>query len=176
MKAAGILTARGGMTSHAAVVARGMGKCCVAAPGAVHVDPRARSASGGEPWVKQATGSRSTARTGEVSTAHPMRRRRPELSGDFGKLMELADKTAAGVRANADTPADARTVARTSAPTGIGLAAPSTCSSRASASSPMREMILADDEAGRRKRAGASCCRSSAATSRACSARWTACR
>jgi pyruvate,orthophosphate dikinase len=109
--AQGILTARGGMTSHAAVVARGMGKCCVSGAGAVHVDLKARTMTvGGITWHQgdwiSLNGSTGEVFDGRIPTQDA------ELSGDFGKLMALADAhKRLEVRANADTPLDA-TVAR----------------------------------------------------------------
>ena len=105
----GILTTRGGMTSHAAVVARGMGKPCVSGAGSLRIDYAKRhdAASAARP-SKKAISSRSTARTGQViEGAVPMLQ--PELSGDFATLMGWADSVRRmGVRANAETPADAR--------------------------------------------------------------------
>jgi pyruvate,orthophosphate dikinase len=118
--AQGILTARGGMTSHAAVVARGMGKCCVSGAGAVHVDLKARTMTvGGITWHQgdwlSLNGSTGEVFDGRIPTQDA------ELSGDFGKLMALADAhKRLEVRANADTPLDA-TVARRLGATGIGL-------------------------------------------------------
>ncbi len=148
--AKGILTARGGMTSHAAVVARGMGKCCVSGAGAVHVDYKARSMTidgrsfaEGE-WISL-NGSTGEVYEGRIPT------REAELSGDFGRLMALADKyRRLEVRANADTPADAR-VARRFGATGIGLARTEHMFFEGDRILAMREMILAEDEPGRRR-------------------------
>ena len=148
--AKGILTARGGMTSHAAVVARGMGKCCVSGAGAVHVDYKARQFSvDGKTWGEgdwiSLNGSTGEVYDGQVGT------RDPELSGDFGKLMALADRhKRLEVRTNADTPEDAK-VARSFGATGIGLCRTEHMFFEGERILPMREMILADDEAGRRK-------------------------
>jgi len=148
--AKGILTARGGMTSHAAVVARGMGKCCVSGAGAVHVDTKARTmnidgvvyAEGD--WISL-NGSTGEVFAGQVATKDA------ELSGDFGTLMALADRyKRLEVRANADTPDDAR-VARNFGATGIGLARTEHMFFEGERIVAVREMILADDEAGRRK-------------------------
>ena len=148
--AKGILTARGGMTSHAAVVARGMGKCCVSGAGAVHVDYKARQFSvDGKTWGEgdwiSLNGSTGEVYDGQVGT------RDPELSGDFGKLMALADRhKRLEVRTNADTPEDAK-VARSFGATGIGLCRTEHMFFEGERILPMREMILADDEAGRRR-------------------------
>ncbi|MBN8509806.1 MAG: pyruvate, phosphate dikinase [Burkholderiales bacterium] len=148
--AKGILTVRGGMTSHAAVVARGMGKCCVSGAGAVHVDIKARTFSvGSRSWSEgdwiSLDGSTGEVYDGRIAT------RDAELSGDFGKLMQLADKyKRLEVRTNADTPADAR-VARGFGATGIGLTRTEHMFFEGERIVPMREMILAEDEAGRRR-------------------------
>ncbi len=148
--AKGILTARGGMTSHAAVVARGMGKCCVSGAGAVRVDPKARTmtvegkAYQEGDWISL-DGSTGRVYEGKVST------RDPDLSGDFGKLMELADKyKRLAIRANADTPHDAK-VARAFGAVGIGLCRTEHMFFEGDRIKSVREMILADDEAGRRR-------------------------
>jgi pyruvate,orthophosphate dikinase len=148
--AQGILTARGGMTSHAAVVARGMGKCCVSGAGAVHVDPKARTMTIGEQTFEQGDWISLNGSTGEVFAGR-IPTRDAELSGDFGALMALADRyKRMEVRANADTPDEAR-VARKFGATGIGLARTEHMFFEGERIVPMREMILADDEAGRRK-------------------------
>ncbi len=146
----GILTARGGMTSHAAVVARGMGKCCISGAGAVHVDYKLRTLTIGElelnegDWLSL-NGSTGEVFEGQISTLEA------ELSGDFGALMALTDKyKRLEVRANADTPADAR-VARNFGATGIGLCRTEHMFFEGERIVAVREMILADDEAGRRK-------------------------
>ena len=148
--ARGILTARGGMTSHAAVVARGMGKCCVSGAGAVHVDLKARQmtvdgvAYAEGDWLSL-NGSTGEVYEGQIAT------REAELSGDFGLLMALTDKhRRLEVRANADTPEEAR-IARGFGATGIGLCRTEHMFFEGDRIVPMREMILADDEAGRRK-------------------------
>jgi pyruvate, orthophosphate dikinase len=148
--AQGILTARGGMTSHAAVVARGMGKCCVSGAGAVHVDPKARTMTigaktyGEGEWISL-DGSTGEVFAGRIATTDA------ELSGDFGALMALADRyKRLEVRANADTPEEA-TVARRFGATGIGLCRTEHMFFEGERINAVREMILADDEAGRRK-------------------------
>ncbi len=148
--ARGILTARGGMTSHAAVVARGMGKCCVSGAGAVHVDPKARVMTIGErhygegDWISL-DGSTGEVYAGRIATCDA------ELSGDFGALMALADRyKRLEVRANADTPEEAE-VARRFGASGIGLARTEHMFFAGDRINAVREMILADDEAGRRK-------------------------
>ncbi|NLO10978.1 MAG: pyruvate, phosphate dikinase [Candidatus Cloacimonetes bacterium] len=148
--AKGILTARGGMTSHAAVVARGMGKCCVSAAGSMVIDYRARTlAVDGKvynegDWISL-NGSTGQVFDGKIETVDP------ELSGDFGELMKLADKyTRMVVRTNADTPKDAR-IARSFGAQGIGLTRTEHMFFEGERIKAMREMILADNEAGRRK-------------------------
>jgi len=147
--AEGILTTRGGMTSHAAVVARGMGTPCVSGAGTLRVDLR------NEMLVAQGV----TLRKGDVITIDgssgqilkgeiPMLQ--PELSGDFGRIMEWADRTRRmKVRTNAETPADAR-AARSFGAEGIGLCRTEHMFFEGSRINVMREMILAEDEAGRR--------------------------
>ena len=148
--AQGILTARGGMTSHAAVVARGMGKCCVSGAGAVHVDPKARTMSIGERSFAEGEWISLNGSTGEVF-AGQIATQDAELSGDFGKLMALADKhKRLQVRANADTPDEAKAARRFGA-TGIGLCRTEHMFFEGERIHAVREMILADDEAGRRK-------------------------
>ncbi|MCK5050546.1 MAG: pyruvate, phosphate dikinase [Candidatus Cloacimonetes bacterium] len=146
----GILTARGGMTSHAAVVARGMGKCCVSGAGSIRINYRERimvidgmTYQEGD-WVSL-NGSTGEVYEGKIATIDP------ELSGDFGKLMDLADKfTRMYVRTNADTPNDAK-VAREFGAMGIGLCRTEHMFFEGEKIKAMREMILADDEAGRRE-------------------------
>ena len=148
--AKGILTARGGMTSHAAVVARGMGKCCVSGAGAVHVDPKARSMSIGDKTFAEGEWLSLNGSTGEVF-AGQIATKDAELSGDFGKLMTLTDKyKRLEVRTNADTPEEAK-VARNFGATGIGLTRTEHMFFEGERINAVREMILADDEAGRRK-------------------------
>jgi pyruvate,orthophosphate dikinase len=148
--AKGILTARGGMTSHAAVVARGMGKCCVSGAGAVHIDYKARTMTVGEKIYEEGAWLSLNGSTGEVFAGR-IATKDAELSGDFGALMALADRyKRLEVRANADTPEDAR-AARNFGATGIGLARTEHMFFEGERIVAVREMILADDEAGRRK-------------------------
>jgi pyruvate,orthophosphate dikinase len=148
--AQGILTARGGMTSHAAVVARGMGKCCVSGAGAIHVDPKGRTMTAGERRFAEGDWLSLNGSTGEVY-AGKIATREAELSGDFGKLMALADRyKRLQVRANADTADEARTARRFGA-AGIGLARTEHMFFEGERIHTVREMILADDETGRRK-------------------------
>ena len=148
--AEGILTARGGMTSHAAVVARGMGKCCVSGAGAVHVDYQARTVTIGETTYEEGEWLSLNGSTGEVF-AGKIATRDAELSGDFGSLMALADRyKRLEVRTNADTPQDAL-VARNFGAAGIGLCRTEHMFFEGERINAVREMILADDEAGRRK-------------------------
>ncbi|WP_420605454.1 pyruvate, phosphate dikinase [Novosphingopyxis sp.] len=147
--AAGILTARGGMTSHAAVVARGMGRPCVSGAGEVRIDTKARTltASGrafDEDDVITIDGGNGQVMAGRVPTLQP------ELAGDFATLMEWADDLRAlKVRANAETPHDAKT-AREFGAEGIGLCRTEHMFFDAGRISAVRQMILAEDEAGRR--------------------------
>ncbi|ODS52001.1 MAG: pyruvate, phosphate dikinase [Agrobacterium sp. SCN 61-19] len=147
--AQGILTTRGGMTSHAAVVARGMGIPCVSGAGTMRVDLRNEKLIGmgvtlGKGDIVTIDGSSGQVLKGEV----PMLQ--PELSGDFAKLMQWADSTRRmTVRTNADTPADAR-AARSFGAEGIGLCRTEHMFFEGERIHVMREMILAEDEAGRR--------------------------
>ncbi len=148
--AKGILTARGGMTSHAAVVARGMGKCCVSGAGAVRVDYRARTMTIGSEVYNEGDWLSLDGSTGEVYLGQ-VPTKEAELTGDFGALMELADRhRRLGVRANADTPDDAK-VARAFGAKGIGLCRTEHMFFEGDRIRAVREMILAEDEAGRRK-------------------------
>ena len=148
--AKGILTARGGMTSHAAVVARGMGKCCVSGAGAVHVDYKGRAMTIGDTRYPEGEWISLNGSTGEVF-AGKIATKDAELSGDFGKLMALTDKyKRLEVRTNADTPEEAK-VARNFGATGIGLCRTEHMFFEGERIVAVREMILADDEAGRRK-------------------------
>jgi len=148
--ATGILTARGGMTSHAAVVARGMGKCCISGAGAVRVDYHARTMTvAGEvykegDWISL-DGSTGDVFEGQVPT------KEAELTGDFGALMDLTDKyKRLAIRANADTPDDAK-AARNFGAKGIGLCRTEHMFFEGDRIKAVREMILAEDEGGRRK-------------------------
>jgi len=143
--AKGILTARGGMTSHAAVVARGMGKCCVAGCGEVIVDEINRSFTVGKVTVKEGDWLTLNGSTGDVILGQ-VKLISPELSGDFGQLMEWADKfRALKVRTNADTPEDSR-VARNFGAEGIGLTRTEHMffGPEKERIQAMREMIIAD--------------------------------
>jgi pyruvate,orthophosphate dikinase len=148
--AQGILTTRGGMTSHAAVVARGMGRPCVAGAGELRIDPvkrimRVRDITVRDGDLITIDGSKGEVMLGEVPTIQP------ELSGDFAMLMGWADQVRkTGVRANADTPTDART-ARKFGAEGIGLCRTEHMFFEANRIVAVREMIMAVDEAGRRK-------------------------
>ena len=148
--AEGILTARGGMTSHAAVVARGMGKCCVSGAGAIIVDYKAKTltiegVTYHEGDYISLNGSTGQVYAGEIPT------RAAELSGDFKALMDLCDKyTHLQVRTNADTPHDAQ-VARDFGAKGIGLTRTEHMFFEDKKIVAMREMILAKDTEGREK-------------------------
>ncbi|MGH6814454.1 MAG: pyruvate, phosphate dikinase [Hyphomicrobiaceae bacterium] len=148
--AAGILTSRGGMTSHAAVVARHMGRPCVTGAGALRIDVKGgtMTAAGrvfGQGEIVTIDGS-----TGEVLLGR-VEMRQPELSGDFAELMSWADAVRRlRVRANADTARDART-ARTFGAEGIGLCRTEHMFFEADRILAMREMICAGDESGRRR-------------------------
>ncbi len=147
--AEGILTARGGMTSHAAVVARGMGKCCVSGAGELNIDYKARTIKIGDTVIKEGdwislNGSTGEVYLGEVDT------KAAELNDDFSKLLGLAKKySVMRVRANADTPGDASTAFSFGAE-GIGLCRTEHMFFESTRIKAMREMILSDDEAGRR--------------------------
>ena len=147
--AEGILTARGGMTSHAAVVARGMGKCCVSGAGEIKVDYKARTVEMGGKVYKEGdwislNGSTGEVYEGQVPTVEP------DLSGDFASIMNLAEKyTKVDVRTNADTPKDAA-VARRFGAKGIGLCRTEHMFFEGNRIKALREMILAKDEDGRR--------------------------
>ncbi|WP_374405710.1 pyruvate, phosphate dikinase [Pelagerythrobacter sp.] len=147
--AQGILTARGGMTSHAAVVARGMGRPCVSGAPGVSIDLKARTLRIGERELGEGDtltldGGTGQVMAGEVATIEP------ELAGDFGTLMDWADRhRRMKVRTNAETPADCR-MARQFGAEGIGLCRTEHMFFDAGRISAVREMILADSEAGRR--------------------------
>jgi len=148
--AEGILTARGGMTSHAAVVARGMGKCCVAGCGAININYKTKQFEVNGTVIKEGewisiNGSSGEVMKGKVPTI------KPELSGDFGKLLGWADKVRRLlVRTNADTPHDAK-VARDFGAEGIGLCRTEHMFFEGDRIKAVREMILSDDLAGRKK-------------------------
>ncbi len=146
----GILTARGGMTSHAAVVARGMGKCCVSGAGSIIIDYKARTLTTDGRNFKEGSWISLNGTTGEVYEGK-VQTKNPELSGDFGELMKLCDKhTTMGVRTNADTPHDSK-VARDFGAQGIGLCRTEHMFFEGDRIKAVREMILAEDEKGRRK-------------------------
>ena len=148
--AEGILTARGGMTSHAAVVARGMGKCCVSGAGAIQVDYKAKTVKIEGVTYKEGDYLSLNGTTGQVY-AGEIPTKAAELSGDFKALMDLCDKyTKLQVRTNADTPHDAR-VARAFGAKGIGLTRTEHMFFEDKKILAMREMILAKDSAGREK-------------------------
>ncbi|MCI6703032.1 MAG: pyruvate, phosphate dikinase [Prevotella sp.] len=146
--AEGILTARGGMTSHAAVVARGMGKCCVSGAGAINVDYKNRTVDIDGTILKEGDYLSLNGSTGEVYYGE-VKSRPAEVSGDFAALMELCDKhTHLVVRTNADTPHDAQ-VARNFGAVGIGLCRTEHMFFEADKIKAMREMILAETVEGR---------------------------
>ena len=148
--AEGILTCRGGMTSHAAVVARGMGKCCVSGAGALAVDYVKKTVKIEDVTLKEGdfislNGSTGQVFLGEVET------KAAEISGDFAELMDLCNKyTRLVVRTNADTPHDAQ-VARQFGAVGIGLCRTEHMFFEGEKIKAMREMILADNKEGREK-------------------------
>jgi pyruvate, orthophosphate dikinase len=148
--AKGILTARGGMTSHAAVVARGMGKCCVSGAGAVKINYKTRimTIEGKEfkegDWISL-DGSTGKVYEGKITTKNP------EMSGNFAKIMDLSDRFARmSVRTNADTPNDAKIAFKFGAK-GIGLCRTEHMFFEGERIKAMREMILANNETERRK-------------------------
>ena len=148
--AEGILTARGGMTSHAAVVARGMGKCCVSGAGAINVDYYAKTVEIAGVVYKEGDYISLNGTTGRVY-AGQIPTQEAELSGDFAELMDLCSKhSKLVVRTNADTPHDA-TVARNFGAVGIGLCRTEHMFFEAEKIVAMREMILAQDSEGREK-------------------------
>ncbi len=148
--AQGILTAFGGMTSHAAVVARGMGKCCVAGAGELHINEAAGFMEIGGQRINAGdfitlNGSAGTVYAGQLAVVEP------ELSGDFAELMLLADKNRKlGIRANADTPHDAA-VARKFGAEGIGLCRTEHMFFEGERIVAVREMIIADTLEDRKK-------------------------
>ncbi|MBE6263730.1 MAG: pyruvate, phosphate dikinase [Prevotella sp.] len=141
--AEGILTARGGMTSHAAVVARGMGKCCVSGAGAIIVDYKTRTVEIDGVVLREGDWLSINGSTGEVYKGE-VKTKAAEVSGDFAELMALCDKyTKMVVRTNADTPHDAE-VAKNFGAVGIGLCRTEHMFFDADKIKPMREMILSD--------------------------------
>ena len=148
--AKGILTARGGMTSHAAVVARGMGRPCVSGASGVSIDRKARTVRIGQAELAEGDvitldGGNGQVMRGQVPTIEP------ELAGDFAKVMEWADEARRmGVRTNAETPEDCKT-ARSFGAEGIGLCRTEHMFFDANRIMAVREMILAETESGRRK-------------------------
>ena len=147
--AKGILTARGGMTSHAAVVARGMGKCCVAGAGTISINYKKKTLSVGKTTLKEGdwlslNGSLGRVYEGQLPTVSP------KLTGPFNQIMKLADKhRVLGVRTNADTPADTAVAVKFGAE-GIGLTRTEHMFFEGNRIISMRKMILAEDEAGRK--------------------------
>ncbi len=172
--AKGILTARGGMTSHAAVVARGMGRPCVSGAGMLKIDAARGEMVAGNVTIRRGDiitidGAVGLVFKGKVGL------RQPEMTGDFGTLMRWADEVRRlKVRTNADTPADAAT-ARKFGAEGIGLCRTEHMFFEADRIIAVRQMILADAEAGAKQR-WQNCCRCSAAISKRSSRRWRGCR
>ncbi|MDE2390855.1 MAG: pyruvate, phosphate dikinase [Rhodospirillales bacterium] len=147
--AKGILTTRGGMTSHAAVVARGMGRPCVAGAGGISVDYKAQMLSAGGMTLRAGDIITIDGSTGEVFTGM-VKMIEPQLSGDFGTLMDWADGVRRlKIRANAETPLDAET-ARKFGAEGIGLSRTEHMFFDAERIGAVRQMIMSRDEAGRR--------------------------
>jgi len=145
----GILTARGGMTSHAAVVARGMGKCCVSGTATAKIDYKEKTISFGGKTYKEGDWISLNGSTGEVYDGK-VNTMKPKMGGDFGNLLNLADKYSRMlVRTNADTPKDAQ-VAIDFGAQGIGLTRTEHMFFEGEKIVAMREMILAEDEEGRR--------------------------
>ena len=148
--AQGILTARGGMTSHAAVVARGMGKCCVSGAGSLIIDYKAKTMTVDGLILKEGDSISLDGSTGDIYLG-AVATKEAELSGDFNELMTLADKyTRLSVRTNADTPHDAE-VARKFGAIGIGLCRTEHMFFEGEKIKAMREMILSENADGRRK-------------------------
>ena len=148
--AEGILTARGGMTSHAAVVARGMGKCCVSGAGGINVNYKTKVLEIDGVILKEGDFISLNGSTGEVYLGE-VKTRAAKVSGDFAELMDLCNKyTKLKVRTNADTPQDAE-AAREFGAVGIGLCRTDHMFFDNNKIIAMREMILSPDEAGRKK-------------------------
>ncbi len=181
LDAAGILTARGGMTSHAAVVARGMGKCCVSGAGELEIDYKARTIKVNGFTIKEGDWISLNGSTGEVYLGQ-VATKEANLDGDFGMLMDLASKySVLKVRANADTPRDAKQAFAFGAQ-GIGLCRTEHMFFEGDRIAAIREMICSDTVEQREKALAKlepmqqsaawlwpSCCQCSAATSRVCS-------
>ncbi len=147
--AKGILTARGGMTSHAAVVARGMGKCCVSGAGALKIDYKERILRIDGKVYNEGDWISLNGSTGEVYAGR-VKTRQPDLDGDFGHIMDFASKyTRMSVRTNADTPKDAK-IARDFGAEGIGLCRTEHMFFEGERIKTVREMILSSNEIGRR--------------------------
>lgn len=148
--AQGILTARGGMTSHAAVVARGMGKCCVSGAGDIRIDYKTKQFTVGSRTVKEGDELTLNGSTGEVMLGH-VATIQPDLSGDFSKVMEWADAVRTmQVRTNAETPVDAANARRFGAQ-GIGLCRTEHMFFDAERITAVREMIVANSKKDREK-------------------------
>lgn len=148
--AEGILTARGGMTSHAAVVARGMGKCCVSGAGAININYKERTLEIDGVTLKEGDYISLNGSTGEVYLGE-VKTKPAEVTGDFAELMSLCDKyTKLVVRTNADTPHDAK-VAQNFGAVGIGLCRTEHMFFENEKIKAMREMILAETKEGREK-------------------------
>ncbi|MHC4617200.1 MAG: pyruvate, phosphate dikinase [Planctomycetota bacterium] len=143
--AQGILTARGGMTSHAAVVARGMGKCCVAGVGALHINYKAKKLDVGKLTIREGDWISLDGSTGEMMKGQ-LPTVEPTMSGDFGRFMKICDEVRKlGVRTNADTPEDAKR-ARAFGAQGIGLCRTEHMFFEGDRIWPVRQMILAADD------------------------------
>ena len=150
MVAQGILTARGGMTSHAAVVARGMGKCCVSGAGEIKINYKDKTVMMGGTLYKEGDWISLNGSTGEIYDGK-IKTVEPEISGDFKQLMAFCEKyTRMDVRTNADTPRDAA-VARRFGAKGIGLCRTEHMFFEGERIKAMREMILSKTERGRRE-------------------------
>lgn len=146
----GILTATGGMTSHAAVVARGMGKCCVAGCGALKIDEKGKTISVKDNIIKEHDYITINGSTGEVILGK-VTLVEPELSGEFAEILKWADEfRTLGVRTNADTPHDS-SIARDFGAEGIGLCRTEHMFFEGNRIDAVREMILAENEDGRKK-------------------------
>ena len=148
--AAGILTSTGGMTSHAAVVARGWGKCCVAGASDVKINEKSGTITiDGRKFTRNDTisidGTKGEVMAGAVAT------QAPKLSGDFSKVMKWATSSASLMSAPMPTPRQTPSGPASSVPRASASAVPSTCSSRTTRIMAMREMILADNEEDRKK-------------------------